>query len=467
MYQGYAEMSRKMPDSVKKTKTRFAVLFDTHYCLGTDTSLRTASGASDDLPRYNWMRQELFPRLISELRDHAPEFCVCTGDIVEGARRPDAAVPGNELTEVFTRFSDAGLPVLNARGTHEPRAEYTEIALPRFSEFIGTPVTSCYFSHDADNARFVLLDYLSLAPGSDQAVWFQEQCATVPPGRSLFVFAHAPLANFARPLFSHRPMQEVLKSVFSEYPPTVFFCGHTHNQALSYHRLGNTGFTQIKGSGVGFPANPLERLADRHALLLDAEDTCYWGVAEDVAPGYWICEAGTDGTDAAWYGIGRGRLARIRIPSHRGKPPEIVAGPDFPDLQLRKDDLPLVRTAALEYFLRSPEDGGITVSLNGINLGQAPAGRYYAARNLLPVPPGALVTLRDTNRLVLETHFSACWMLGGLRLVVTTLDGRYLTTRCHQKVMMNGDYAAELGQHPLVETVPEGQTTVEIDLKIL
>jgi hypothetical protein len=446
------------------SRHRFAVFFDTHYCLGADPALAAASAETDDLPRYLWMREHLFPSLLTELCSQAPEFCVCTGDLCEGARRPDAEVPRRELRDVFERFATAGLTVFNARGTHEPPADYAAEALPRFAAILGRAVSEPYFALDTPWARFVLLEYLTLEPGNPQAEWLADQCRSTPTGRPLFVFAHAPLANFARPGFSPEPMRQVLNFVFAQRSPTVFFCGHTHNQALSYHPTPAGGFVQIKGSSVGFPAAPLEDLARRHLLLLEPTDRYYWGVPEDVAPGYWLVDVGPAEVTAEWHGVGRGRLGRIRL-STDGAAPEVLSAPPFLDLRLRPADLPLLRHATLEYFMLGDGAVGIGVELNGIPLGHTRPNGGYAARRHLDLPQAALASLAAANQVKWSPAAAGSWLLGSVRLAGETYDGRRLTSPIVPRLLACGTVAERFAHRPECRRLEAGAPfTLDLDL---
>lgn len=442
---------------------RFAVFFDTHYCLGEDPAQAAGCAECDDLPRYVWMREHLFPQLVAELRAHHPEFCVCTGDLCEGARRPDASVPRRELRAVFDHFAVAGLTVFNARGTHEPAADYAAEGLPRFAAALGRTIPEPYFAIDTSWARCVLIEYLTIAPGNRQAEWVAEQCLGAPRDRPLFVFAHAPLANFARPGFSHEPMRQVLNGLFAQRPPAVFFCGHTHNQALSHHRTPGGGFVQIKGSTVGFPAAPLEDLAWRHTLLLEPADRFFWGVPEDVAPAYWLVDVAPAKITATWHAVGRGPLGSIRLRLD-GSPPDVLSTPPFPDLRLRATELPLLRHAALEYFMLGDGAGELRFELNGIPLGVARPNGTYAARRHLDLPQAALASLRPLNEVTVAPGDAASWLLGSLRLSVETYDGRRLASRIVPELLACGPVAERFAHRPECRRVERSPFVLHLPL---
>jgi hypothetical protein len=440
---------------------RFAVLFDTHYCLDRDAPAAPGCAEVDDRPRYEWMRRNLFPRLLDELRRHRPDRVLCTGDLVEGGGA-EPALLRRELEEVFARLSEADLPILNARGTHEPKSLYAEVARPLFSGVIGEEVSEDYCAFDAPAGRFVLLDYLSLEPGSAQARWLRERCESAPEGVPLFVFAHAPLVNFARPFFSHEPMQKVLNDVFSRRPPTALFCGHTHNQAFTHHHRECGSFVQIKGSTVGFPDLPVEPLERRHVLLLEKGDAFYWGVPEDHAPGYWILDVSGRDIVADWYGIGRGLLGRARL-SAAGEPPVILRRPAFEDRRLRLADLPLVRHASLEASMSGDRGSGFEFVLNGEPLGRMPANASYAARRSVPLTKRALGSLCARNELRIERGPAGSWLLGGLRIAVSTHDGRTLFSPVSSELIACGDCARRAGGDARFRKVgPEGPVVIHL-----
>ncbi|NOY80032.1 MAG: hypothetical protein GXP31_03405 [Kiritimatiellaeota bacterium] len=429
---------------MNRSSYRFAVFFDTHYCLERTLELVPGCAETSDIPRYQWMARCLFPRMLEELRTHRPHLCVCTGDICEGGAHASPGVLERELREVIGHFEQAGLPMVNARGTHEPGGVYAAAALPAFSRALGRKLERNWFHFDTPAGRFAVIEYLTLAPGNEQATWLEDACLSIPADTPLFLAAHAPIANFARPLFSHRPMQTVLASLFARRRPTIFFCGHTHNQALSWHRVGDGGFAQVKGSSVGFPGVRPEPLSTRHVLLLEEADTCFFGVPEDQAPGYWIFDAEPGRLVGSWYGTGRGRLARVHFALDGKSPPEILEAPVFGSPELLAADLPLVRTATLEMFTYGLENDDLACRLNGVPLGRLPAGGGFAARRFLPLPKAAVRTLSTRNELWLGSPTTSAMFAGGARIAAITYDGRTLASRIPPVLFAAGRFVEAL-----------------------
>jgi hypothetical protein len=417
---------------------RFAVFFDTHYCLERDAKFSAGCAESDDTPRYMWMRKNLFPKLVEDIKAHAPSVCICTGDISEGSTDSDLA--RRELDEVFNVFEEAGLAVLNAKGTHEPESCYGEICYPRFSAILGEKIDKNYFSFQNKCGRFVIIDYLALEPGNEQAIWLKEQCASSPHDSPLFLFAHAPMVDFARPFFSCESMQSVLSDIFKDRLPTVFFCGHTHNQAFTAHLTLQGYFAQIKGSSVGFPDIPIENLKDRHVLLLKEKDTYYWGVPEDQCPGYWIMDIKGRIVTASWYGVGRGLLGQASL-SVDGTAPKIIEKSDFKVDQIQIEDLPFIRDASLEVFMSGDIKGDFEFILNDCSLGHMAANSSFAGRRTLPLTKNAVKSLSESNELKIVKGDSTSWILSGARLVAHTYTGKYCVSRIPQTILAAGAYA--------------------------
>jgi len=443
---------------------RFAVIGDIHHCLDRPGYACPPGGAVvDDTPRYTWMRDNLLPVLIAELRAHDPDVVLCTGDISEGCRDSDLAEA--EYVAALDVFSRSGLTVLDALGTHEPRVVHLRVGVPRFAEFIGQNLETAWFSFDTAGARFVVLDYLDLAPGGVQARWFEERVMTAPAHAFIFVFGHAPFANFARPFFSHAPMQRVFETVFARRSPTVYFCGHTHNQALTRHRRTGGMFLQIKCSSVGSPALPADPLEAVRVLLLEKDDRFYWGTLEDRLPGYWICDfTGDNSLRAQWFGVGRGRVAEVLI-SASGAAPEVLSTPEFSAAQLTVHDLPMIQDVTLELAMAGDVHGDFECVLNGAALGCLPPNTGLAARRGLPLSQPAITALRPINVLEIRPGKSRSWLAEGARLVARTLDGRRLCSPIPKKILAAGEYAERAGGRPLVQVVSGDRTAVfSIDL---
>jgi len=428
------------------TEFRFAAIFDLHYCLDRARAMPAACADTDNKPGYMWMRRNLLPALVQELKQHSPELVICTGDISEGGLSGDASETQDllrgELREVFELFAGAELPLLNALGTHEPAELYPEIAWPHLARVLGGELDRNYYVHDTEAAQFVVLDYLRLAPGSEQAAWLRDACLSAPAQKPLFLVAHAPMTLIARPFFSHTPMQTVLDEVFKERVPTAFLCGHTHNQAFSWHRKGTGGLVQIKGSSVGFPAAPVEPLTQRHVLLHPNGDVVYWGVPEDQCPGYWIFDVTEEGVLAGWYGIGRGLLGQAQL-GLDGRAPAILKRPPFAPSPLCIADLPMIREASLEVYMSGDKAGDFAFELNGVPLGRMSSNECFAARRSVPLSRPALRSLVGENTLCVMPGASDAWLLGSARIAAMTYDGRRLYSEIPDALLVAGRYAEQ------------------------
>jgi hypothetical protein len=280
----------------------------------------------------------------------------------------------------------------------------------------------------------------------------------------LFVFTHAPPMNFARPFFSHEPMQQVLNELFALRPPTILFCGHTHNQALTYHRRATGAFVQVKGSTVGFPDAPIEPLENRHVLLLGKEDTYFWGVPEDQCPGYWVLDVTKEGILAGWYGIGHGLLGRVRL-SPTGGEPVVEKKPVFTVKHLRVGDLPLAQQASVEAFMSGDKRGDFEFILNDHSLGRMAPNANYAGRHSLPLTKPAIASLTARNTLKVVKGSATSWLLGGVRITARTFDGRFLVSPIPKYIAASNDYAERTAGDPRFQIVgPDVPIAVALEL---
>ncbi len=390
---------------------------------------------------------------------------ICTGDISEGAR--ESALAEVEYTAALDAFERAGLPLLDALGTHEPRAVHQRIGLPRFSAWLGGPIHTPWFSFDTPGARFILLDYLDLAPGNPQALWFGERLLSAPPHRPVFVFGHGPFADFARPFFSHPPMQRVFERLFTERTPTVYFCGHTHNQAVTLHQRRGGRFAQVKCSSVGSPYLPFEPLERRRVLLLEDGAEFLWGCLEDQHPGYWICDLEDSGElQARWYGVERGLAAEILVPPSAGTL-QILRRPRFDETAaLTPGDLPLIKNAMLELAMAGDARGDFECRLNGIPLGCLPPNTGLAARRALPLTAEAVAALGRHNTLELRPGRARAWLAEAARIVAHTLDGRRLCSRIPNTIFAAGAFAERTrGQQRATPVPPDRALPIPIRLE--
>jgi len=442
---------------------RFAVVSDLHYCLDRNEIMRPRGAEGEPFPQYMWMRTHVFPKLLAELRAHAPEVVIATGDIAEAGTR-DNELRRRELAEVFERFAEADLRFLCTRGSHANMATWEELALPPISSALGEEVTLPYFAFDAPAGRFVLLDYLELKPGSDATQWLREQVESARSDRPLFLFVHAPWVPVARPFFVPETMQQALDEACASRMPTVLFCGHTHNQALTHHRRAQGAFAQVMMSSVGFPALPCERLEDRHPLLLGEGDTYCFGVPEDQCPGYWIVDVDGDRITGSWYGIDRGLLATAQF-SPSGDEPVVTQLPQFEMERLSVSDLPLVEQARLEVCMKGDLAGDFAFALNGCALGEMPCNDYYAARRSVPLTRDALYSLSVSNELTVTRGSAASWVLGGARLVADKFDGQRLASSVPPYILVCGSFAESVDGDPRFRDAA-GEDPVRLVLEI-
>lgn len=97
------------------------------------------------------------------------------------------------------------------------------------------------------------------------------------------------------PFFDTPAFATGIEQLCRRYRVDAYFCGHTHNQSVSFHRMekDGSGFLQLTGSAVGYPEMPTTGLDTYHRIADygDGADNQYlWGILEDSAPGFFMVE---------------------------------------------------------------------------------------------------------------------------------------------------------------------------------
>ncbi|MDX9981108.1 MAG: metallophosphoesterase [Lentisphaeria bacterium] len=435
---------------------RLAFLGDTHFCIP-----RTGSGGRvlpDRLPdhfRYTPMADSVLRPLLARIRSAAPDVLISSGDFVEGGLSGDPPAARREMVEGLAFFAELGLPFVIARGTHDAPDLFAELALPAMNQALGAGIDRSYFRHDAGDCTLLVLDYQRYAAGNPQDAWCEAQLAAAAgAGRRIFVVAHAPVYLWGRHFFGDPALIRRLDTLFSAYPVEAYLCGHTHNQAVSFHaRQGNRGWLQLMASSVGYAALPGQPLEQTHRLAdFGPENRYLWGIAEDSAPGFFLLDLDPDGLCFRWESVG-GESREFRVAGrralpvcHEAPPVRVVPAPE---------DFCQLKSAVFGVFSYSGNVPAGEVWLNGVPLGPIPSGTSYAARRFLPVPAEGLATIGPRNTLTVRTPAIPAFAVGSFRLELLHLDGRMLHSRVVPEILVAGDrWQAFPGERPLVPCVP-------------
>jgi hypothetical protein len=459
-----------------RTALRLAVVGDTHYTnpayhrrtlAGDPETSREAAGAH----RHLRSTREALPWLIEDVRAARPDLVVQLGDTIQG-HNDDVAGNQAELVEGLDFLRRIGRPLLFARGTHEgptggPADDvYRQHYLREIDRTLGEPpgTTGTSYALSVKGCRLIVLDYTTFQPGGAADHLLVEQLALgARRGERVLLFGHPPLVPTARPFFSRLEYAATVLARLSEAPVPVdaYFCGHTHNQSVSWHRVprgahpaaasvgrpppptapahtpadGDWWLPQLKGVPVGIPQQrpiPLEWV---RPILPPSEDVRYeWGFLQGSYAGWFLVDVAGTGVRAQWRPIGAPPALDGGDPNatgevaweEAGRPGRAVPPPPVP------------RAAAPAWPIR-PGDGRVTavrlraagtgsnaplhVRLNGRDVGVLGALQSFNAYLGMAVPDSCWGVLGPSNELLVEPTAAEERCLGGFVLEVTLRDG--------------------------------------------
>lgn len=272
---------------------RFAVLGDIHF---TDEgphrqAIEQGAWARADLLRYAAARRHYYGVLAEEVRAPRPDFVMQLGDLVTAQwDAPHQAV--DEMRAALAWLTSAGCPVYPLRGNHDDSglAEASAVVLaPYLDRMPITSRTGFSYEFSAGGARFVFVDCREAYSVPETRSWLLGLWHRLAHGGRLFLFAREPLFAVARPCFSTPEFVRVLHEAVRDWQLDAYFCGHTHNQAWTYHpEFGAGGAIQIKtcvAGEIGKEPLPL----DQTRSLLIAPRIAIWAAAWRIRcrPGFW------------------------------------------------------------------------------------------------------------------------------------------------------------------------------------
>jgi predicted phosphodiesterase len=419
---------------------RFAVIGDTHYCsLAGRPQTRRQQGLATlpDYLRYAGMKERVLDKLAAKLSALRPEFLVSTGDLIEGG------ADSEQDEAAALELLGAAVPKLHvAQGTHDrPKKQGQQ----------------SYYSFSHDGAVFFILDYRNW--NQQQSSWFQHELGAAHKARRVFVFAHAPLYLWGRHFFDSPEFSRELRELFKQYPVDIFFCGHTHNQALSWHH----GMLQIKCSSVGYPQQDVVPLERMHALAPeDGHNRFYWGIAEDSAPAFFSVDVDDERLQICWHSLRA--TASLRVPARFAQPEILSFPPQLPrNEQLSDWDFAQVRCGWLNIFSNIKQENNSQLFLNGRPLGEIPANSSYAARRAAPLSEEAISALQQSNQLRIRMPDSPIFAIGSISLELLLLDGRIIHSPVAADLFVCGespDYA--FAAHRAKRVAPKAEHSVTV-----
>jgi Icc-related predicted phosphoesterase len=415
----------------------FAVVGDSHYVRPDSHQTafaqlaRVAGGRNHDLYRYIHFHERIIPQIIEEISRFKPDFVVNTGDIIQG-NCDDTATALLEMEEALQRFERSGAPVFYAVGNHDghPHKEpVKQLVYAANSRSLGSPVEQGYYRFVKDRSLFIVLDFTEFESGDAQEAFLHESLQAGAEYEHVFVFAHPPLIPVIRPFFSKYDFAHTVLCSLEEHRVDAYFCGHTHNQIASLHRVGDYWLPQLKSSMIGEPEDAPVRIQDVRRLL-PREDNCelLWGYMEDTAPGWWIVTVDGGKVTADWYTLSHSlshkRAVAGQLTWEDGVKANATIVPEFaaPISHARPNAAEIVSVRLRAAGSSCNAEGAYKVSLNGQAIGSLPRLGAFAIRSFLPVPPELWPGLADVNRLTVTTADEEM-CIGGFVLEIETAAG--------------------------------------------
>ena len=400
---------------------RFAVIGDSHYCTLDGRPLTRRQQGMPALPdylRYAGMKERVLDKLLAKLAALRPEMLISTGDLIEGGA--DSALDEAEARRLFM----TAVPKLHvAQGTHDCRKP---------------PNEQSYYSFKYDDTVFIILDYINW--NERQSSWLRQELEAARDAQHIFAFAHAPLYLWGRHFFDSPWFTQEVRDIFRQHPIDIYFCGHTHNQAISWH----SGMLQVKGSAVGYPQMEVVPLERMHALMpSDDNNLFYWGIVEDSAPAFYTVDVAGECLTLRWHSLCGS--AELRVPARFARPEILSFPPYLPRIQQLDDwDFAQVRSGWLNIFSNIKHDNQSLLLLNDVPLGEIPASGSYAARRAAPLSVDAINSLQQKNTLRIRMPVSSVFAIGSISLELLLLDGRSIHSPVAPELFVCGeapDYA--------------------------
>lgn len=411
---------------------RFAVMGDMHYVRPEGHAEAFAGrpkGVTEltDLKRNLWMTQHVTPKVLAAIKALQPDFVVQTGDLIHG-HCDDTDGNMQEMAEALDLISSVEAPVFFALGTHDgtlgKRADepVRQLLLPAIGRHLGDTPATGYYSFVRQDSLFIILDYATFVAGGDQQRFLEAALEQSAAYAHVFILAHPPVVPVGRPFFTAKVFADTVAAAAARYRVDAYFCGHTHNQVASLHKIGDFWLPQLKSTVLAYPdASPIFLQQVRPILPSPTTMELGWAFLEDTAPSWWLVTVSGDKVQADWHVLGQGVQGQLqwhkgekacftRIPAFE---PEIT---DLPALEdIRSMRLRVTGSNCREYH-------GYGVSLNNHFIDYLPRLEYFDSRLFLAIPPELWPFIHISNTLILTT---ACeeMCIGGFVLEIETASG--------------------------------------------
>ncbi|MBT3603034.1 MAG: hypothetical protein HOE48_01305 [Candidatus Latescibacteria bacterium] len=430
----------------------FAVVSDTHFVRREfgSTSERETNQLDPDAYVEN-VTYALAP-MMDTLRELDPDLLFITGDIVEPSVDSHAA---EDLKAALAFFSTCEIPIVYARGNLDDAQAFEVVVRPQVALALDIEIEQNYFSFSSDECLFVILD---------TSAWSQQQCLwveqTLEDARRsnvehVFIFGHHPVWPVARAFFLPFAFSQDMARLLQEFDVDGYFCGHTHNQSMIWHRTQGLPVFQFMGAMIGVSDEPPLALDQVLEFLPTQDDLlAHWpGYLENTAPGWFMVSVKSHEVVAEWHHLNRGAEAVVAW----DKPGNLL---DFwmmdqvSPSKLISTDLGRFRRGFLRFCAW---DGApdMQVSLNGSLIGHLPVRDGFAPTRL-ELPEQILRTLQMENRLVITPPAGCKCTLGNLMLEVMLPGGRYIRTPTTRDLFSWTDKWSSWSYKHLKQLAPDG-----------
>jgi 3',5'-cyclic AMP phosphodiesterase CpdA len=204
--------------------------------------------------------------LVQAVAEANPAFICFTGDLVYNGYDTDDWKVWDSETSIWR---DKKIPVYPALGNHELHGS-EQVALGNYFQRFPNLKNGRYYSVEAANTLFLVLDSSQEEVSGPQGLWLADKLDHVPSGMDfVFVMLHHPPYTSSSDDKTHgsghsaRPSEQALAKMLEDRQAharfrIVVFSGHVHN----YERHEHGGIAYFVSGGGGAHAYPIERAPD-------------------------------------------------------------------------------------------------------------------------------------------------------------------------------------------------------------
>lgn len=412
---------------------RFVVLGDTHYTKVKyhRHPLRThKTELIEAAKEYEGMLTNVLTPILSEIKQHNPDFIIQVGDFVNGFIE-DRKSAEEEMKDALNYFSLLHLPFFIVKGNHETMVSkvgnraYHDIVLPFLSNQLGHTLKRNYYSFDKGNAHFVIVDSFQFT--KSQCKWLENELETSEQ-RHIFVFSHSPLIQVARPFFISRQFVKLAAPLFKRNHIDTLFCAHTHNQSAVLSKFGKNNLLQLMTCPLGTLAKEPTPLEEKKKLLISSSDLeYYWGYDGDNTPSWVLVEVNEEKVKIEWHLLRKGACRIFEWKKEKGKIKEIKKPKEKKKTTLKLSDLQRIQVGRLYLSIYNSHTINKSLFLNKRKIGYIPVGDAYGTVKV-EIPKAVLPTIKPVNKLEIKNPKGEHFCAGSFYLEVILKDNRKVKT---------------------------------------